>query len=107
MKKLTEQDTAGSGSEPTPLVGPGNTPNPSVGVLQIRSILPEPEQPPGIDHPMSPQAAGVPGASVAPYGMLIQPGSDVRVPLVPGMKPAMAPDVPQAEPGPNGPGSPA
>ncbi len=54
------------------------------------------------EHPMSPQAAGVPGASQAPAsGLLVQPGSDVRQPLVPGAVPTQAPhsDVPPDAPG--------
>lgn len=57
---------------------------------------------PGPEHPMSPQAAGIPGASQSPeMGLLVQPGDDLRQPLVPGAVPTQAPhaDVPPDAPG--------
>lgn len=80
---------------PTPLQGPGNAENPPVAVASARMILP-PAGGPGIepDPALSPQAAGIPGASASPFGILERPGSDIRPPLVPGVVPAAQPDGP-------------
>ncbi len=88
------------------LNGPGNrTDLPGVGVkVDDRKVAvgDGAKTGPNLTHPLSPQAAGIPGASQAPEtGVVILPGSDVRQPLVPGAVPTQAPhsDVPPDAPG--------
>lgn len=95
--------TEGGGSEPTPLVGPGNTPNPSVDILGQRTIMPDPTPGPVVPNvPLGPGADGVPGNQVDTIGALgisVTPGSDVRPPLVPGLPSALEPSAPPDFPG--------
>ncbi len=88
------------------LNGPGNrTDLPGVGVKvddHRGAVGDGVKDGPNVGHAMSPQAAGVVGASQSPeMGLLVQTGSDVRSPLVPGAVPTQAPhaDVPPDAPG--------
>lgn len=88
------------------LNGPGNrTDLPGVGVKvddHRGAVGDGTKVGPNIQHALSPQAAGVVGASQAPEtGLLVQAGTDVRAPLVPGALPTQAPhsEVPPDAPG--------
>ncbi|KKL74577.1 hypothetical protein LCGC14_2063520 [marine sediment metagenome] len=102
----TINPTNQGGAVDNDLNGPGNrTDLPGVGVKvddHRGAVGDGTKDGPAPEHPMSPQAAGIPGASQAPAtGLLVQPGSDVRQPLVPGAVPTQAPhaDVPPDAPG--------
>jgi hypothetical protein len=102
----TASQTDQGGAVDNVLNGPGNrTDLPGVGVKvddHKGAVGDGAKTGPNIAHPLSPQAAGIPGASQAPEtGVLVQPGSDVRQPLVPGAVPTQAPhaDVPPDAPG--------
>lgn len=81
-----------SGSVPTPLTGAGNSDNPGVAVGNARVELPVPSvMAAPIPMPDLGYAAGV---QPAVGGLFIQAGSDVRGPLVPGVKPVDVADTP-------------